>query len=150
MKKRGFGFRDAFRGIVHAILSERNFRVHIVAMCTVIYFGAVFGITGTEWAVLGLVISAVMAAELVNTSVEAIVDKLSPEKCNLARVAKDSAAAAVLVLAVGAVIVAAFIFSEKEGWKRVLEYIKGNYVYLIIFAVIGTVFVFAKTKDKEQ
>ncbi len=149
MKFRGFGFKDAIRGIVHAVMCERNFRVHIVAVCTVVYFAAVFGVTKTQWAILALVMAAVMAAELVNTAVEAIVDKVSPEKCGLARIAKDCAAGAVLVLAIGAGAVAAVIFSDKGGWLKVWGYIKEYYLYVIVFALLSVIFVFAKTKDKE-
>ena len=149
MKFRGFGFRYALRGIAHAVMCERNFRVHIVAVCTVVYFATIFGVTKTQWAILVLIMAAVMAAELVNTAVEATVDKVSPEKCVLARIAKDCAAGSVFVLAVGAVVIAVFLFSDKDGWSRVLEYIKGNYIYLIVFALLSGIFVFAKTKDKE-
>ena len=148
MKKRGFGFKDAFGGIIHAMLCERNFRVQIVAVLTVVYFGVVFGVSKTEWAVLSLVMGAVMAAELVNTAVEAVVDKVSPEKCSLARIAKDCAAGAVLVLAVTSVVVAGFVFSDTDGWVRVWEYIKEKYLYLIIFAVLSVIFVFAKEKKR--
>lgn len=150
MKKRGFGFGYAFRGIWHAICYERNFRVHIVAVLTVVYFGAVFGISKTEWAVIALVMASVLAAELVNTAVEAIVDKVSPEKCSLARIAKDCASGAVLVLAVGAVFVAIAVFGEVEGWMRIFRYIKEEYIKLTIFALLGTAFIFAKLKDKEK
>lgn len=132
------------------MLCERNFRVHIVAVLTVAYFGWVFGITKTEWAILVLVMGSVMAAELVNTAIEAIVDKVSPEKCSLARIAKDCASGAVLILAMSAVVVAGFVFSDADGWIRVLDYIKGNYIYLIVFALLSVIFVFAKTKDKEK
>jgi len=149
MKKRGFGFKDAFRGIFHAMLCERNFRVHIVAVLTVVYFGTVFKITRTAWAILVVVMGLVMAAELVNTAIEAIVDKVSPEKCKLARIAKDCASGAVLTLAISAVVVAGFIFSDADGWVRIWEYIKGNYIYLAVFALLSVIFVFARTKDKE-
>ena len=150
MKKRGFGFRDAFRGIGNGVLWERNFRVHIAAVLTVVYFGAVFGVTKTQWAVLVLIMGAVMAAELVNTAVEAMVDRLSPEKCEYARIAKDSAAAAVLVLATASVVIAGFIFSEPRGWERVWTYIKGNYVYIAVFAAACVWFVFFAGKKENR
>lgn len=149
MKFHGFGFKYALRGIAHAVMCERNFRVHIVAVCTVVYFASVFGVTKIEWAILALIMAAVMAAELINTAMEAIVDKLSPERCILARIAKDCAAGSVCVLAIGAVVIAVILFSDKDGWLRVWEYIKGNYIYLIVFALLSSIFVFAKVKDKE-
>ncbi len=147
MRKFGFGFKDAFRGIVHAILCERNFRVHIAAMCAVIYFASVFRVDWHESAILALTIACVMAAELINTAIEAIVDKLSPDKCQLAKIAKDCSAAAVLVLAVAAVFVAIAVFGDVEGWQRVFIYIREQYLKLIMFAVLVTAFIFMKNKE---
>ncbi len=147
MKKWGFGFGNAFRGLLYAIFHERNFRVHIVAYTTVIYFACVFGVERTEAAILALTAFCVMAAELVNTALEAVVDKLSPEKSPYAKIAKDCSAAAVLVLAMGAVLVAIALFWEPSGWQRVWEYIKENYGYLIIFAAFGTGFIYMKDKE---
>ena len=147
MRKFGFGFKDAFRGIVHSVLCERNFRVHIAAMCTVIYFASVFGIDWLRAAVLALIIAGVMAAELINTAIEAIVDKLSPEKCHLAKIAKDCSAAAVLVLAIASIFVAAAVFNDVEGWQRIFIYIKTQYFKLIVFAVLVSLFIFIKNKE---
>ncbi len=149
MKNLGFGFKAAFRGIVHTIHCERNFRVHIAAMLTVIYFSLVYGIDWLRVSVLALTIACVMAAELTNTAIEAIVDKTSPEKCSLAKIAKDCSAAAVLVLAVGAVFVAGAVFSDAEGWQRVFVYIKERYILLILFAILVTGFIFRKNKENK-
>ncbi len=149
MKRFGFGFKDAFRGIVHAILSERNFRVHIAAMCTVIYFASVFGIDWLRTSILTLTIACVMAAELINTAIEAMVDKISPEKCELAKIAKDCSAAAVLILAIASLFVAGAVFTDVEGWQRVFIYIKTQYLKLILFAVLVTVFIFMKNKENK-
>lgn len=147
MKKYGFGFKDALRGIVHAILCERNFRVHIAAMCTVIYFASVFGVDWQETAILALTIACVMAAELINTAIEAIVDKVSPENCKLAKIAKDCSAAAVLVLAVASIFIAVAIFGDVEGWQRVFVYIRTQYIKLILFVILVTAFIFIKNKE---
>jgi diacylglycerol kinase (ATP) len=67
-------------------------------------------LTPLEWAVLLLVIGLVISLEILNTAVEAVVDLCSPEQSELARIAKDAAAGAVLVAAITAVAVGAFIF----------------------------------------
>lgn len=150
MKKlcRSFGF--AFCGLVSAVKNERNFRTHLVAMATVIYFSAVYGVEKWEAVCLSAMIALVLAAELFNTAIEAVVDIASPEKNPLARIAKDSAAGAVLVFALASVAVAVFVFSEPQGWKRVFEYIKENYGYVTAFAALGTGFIFFRTKEKKQ
>lgn len=150
MRKLIRSFKYALCGLFDAILKERNFRIHMVAMATVIYFSSVFGTEKWEAVCLAIIIALVMAAELFNTAVEAVVDICSPEHNVLAKVAKDSAAAAVLVFAVAAVVVAVLVFSERDGWLRVSDYVRSDYGWLIAFAALGTGFIFLKTKDKEK
>jgi len=76
----------------------------------VLALAAVSSLTPLEWAVLLLVIGLVISLEIMNTSIEALVDLCSPEQSELARIAKDAAAGAVLVAAITAVAVGAFIF----------------------------------------
>ena len=66
-----------------------------------------------QWAILLTMIALVFHAEIINTALEAIVDKVSPEFHPLAKVAKDCAAGAVLVTALAAVIVGLLIFGPK-------------------------------------
>lgn len=102
---KSFGY--AFEGIGHALRTQRNARIHavmiglvsIAGLCTKPALGPV------EWAVLALTMGLVCAAELLNTSLEAIVDRLEPEPHPLAKIAKDTAAGSVLVLAMTAVVV---------------------------------------------
>ena len=148
MKRLGFGFKNALRGIAYAVANERNFRVHIVAMLSVVYFAAVFGIEAWQWAAIIVVVALVMAAELINTAFEKIVDELSPQRSDFARIVKDSAAAAVLVLAVGAVALAVVLFRDAQGWQRIGLYIKDNYGWLIGFAALGTGFIYMKKENK--
>lgn len=148
MRRLGFGFKNALRGIAYAIVNERNFRVHIVAMLSVVYFAAVFGIQKWQWAAIIFVVALVMAAELINTAFEKIVDELSPQRSDFARIVKDCGAAAVLVLAVGAVALAVVLFWDAQGWQRIWEYIKDNYCWLIAFVILGTGFIYIKKENK--
>jgi diacylglycerol kinase (ATP) len=106
-------FRYAFAGIGHATTTQRNFRIHIVISLAVIAAGLLLSITVIEWAILAVTISVVLQAELFNTALEAIVDKVSPEFHALAKVAKDCAAGAVVVTAIGAVVVGIAIFGPR-------------------------------------
>jgi len=76
----------------------------------VLGLGVLTGLSRIEWAILLLAIGLVIGLELLNTSVEAVVDLASPELAELARIAKDVAAAAVLVAAVTAVCVGGCLF----------------------------------------
>ncbi len=112
MKSSGIfdSFRYAFAGVAHVFRTQRNMKVHAAIAAAVCAAGIVLGVTPIEWAVLALTIGFVVQAEVMNTAVEAVVDKASPEPHPLARVAKDCAAGAVVVSAITAVIVGAIIF----------------------------------------
>ncbi len=81
-------------------------RIHAGIAAAVIVAGAVLRFPPLAWAALFLAIALVVAAELLNAAVEAVVDLVSPEDHPLAKRAKDVAAAGVLVAAAGAVAVA--------------------------------------------
>lgn len=103
-------FRYAFAGVAHAFRTQRNMKVHAAIAAAVCIAGAAFGLARVEWAVLALTIGFVVHAEVMNTAVEAVVDRASPEWHPLARVAKDCAAGAVVVSVITAVVVGAVIF----------------------------------------
>jgi diacylglycerol kinase len=115
---RAFSF--AGQGVWHAIRTERNMRVHLAAAVAAIVTGAVLRISATDWACLSLAIGMVIAAEIFNTVIEALVDLQAPSFHPLAKIAKDGAAGAVLVASLAAAGVAIAIFvprllSGREG-----------------------------------
>ena len=91
-------------------LSQRNMRFHICAAGAVIALAVMCGFSAAEYALLFIVISAVMSAEAFNTAVENTVDLFSKERSELAAAAKDCAAGAVLITAVGAAAAGVFMF----------------------------------------
>ena len=136
-------FYYAFCGIMDCMKNEMNFRIHIVAMLSVIMFSSVYELPPHEKSILVILISLVMVGELINTSVEAIVDKVSPEKCENARIAKDSAAGAVLIFAISAVICAVFLFSNPEKWlENVLPFVVKYWYMLIVYVALSWFFIF--------
>lgn len=106
-------FKYAFDGLKYAFLYEQNLTVHILATIIVIIMGFIFKISVFEWLVLFLIIGLVIATELINTSIEATIDLITDEINPLAKVAKDTAASAVLVFGLTALIVGALIFLPK-------------------------------------
>lgn len=104
----------AGRGIWFCIRHERNFRIHIVASIYVLWFGFWFSLGRAEWAILLLTLAMVLTAEAVNTAVEQAVELSSPKVNPTARIAKDAAAAAVLISSVSAVVVGALLFYQPE------------------------------------
>lgn len=103
-------FSYAFQGLVYTIKTQFNFQFHLFAATIVVLFALFLHVSKTEWLILILCIGLVLFAELVNTALEALVDLVSPEYNALAKTTKDTAAAAVLVLAIAAAIVGILIF----------------------------------------
>lgn len=118
LKKKGLhrllkSFTYAFDGLKYAFKYEQNILVHTLATILVIIAGIFFKISLTEWLVLALIIGLVIATELINTSIEATIDLVTKEVHPLAKVAKDTAAAAVLVFGLTAIIIGCIIFLPK-------------------------------------
>ena len=97
----------ALRGLRDAWPRERSLRTHALLALAAGAGLAVTGAAAVWWALGALAVAGVMAAELLNTALEALADRLHPERHPEIRFAKDVAAAAVLVAVLGAVAVAA-------------------------------------------
>lgn len=108
---KSFGF--AFKGISTLIKTQENAIIHVIAMCIVIIAGIFLGLSALEWLSIILTCSMVLAAEAFNTAIEFVVDLVSPDYHPLAGKAKDVAAAAVLITAIGAIVVGFIIFIPK-------------------------------------
>ena len=106
-------FKYAIDGLVYAFKYEQNIIVHSLVTILVIILGIFFKISYIEWLIIFLIIGLVIATELINTSIEATIDLVTKEKHPLAKVAKDTAAAAVMVFALIAIIIGLLIFVPK-------------------------------------
>ena len=95
----------AWAGLVYTFHTQRNARWHVIAALAAIALATWLQIDVVRWAILLLTIGAVCAGETINTTVEALVDLLSPEWHERAKVAKDVSAGAVLLLAITAIAV---------------------------------------------
>ncbi|MBI5916289.1 MAG: diacylglycerol kinase family protein [Bacteroidetes bacterium] len=113
LKKRLNSFRYAWAGIASLISSQANARIHLAAAGFVVAAGCYFELDKTEWCIVALTIAFVFVAESFNTALEHLTDLVSPQQHPLAGKAKDVAAGAVLVAAIGAVIVGLLIFLPK-------------------------------------
>jgi len=100
-------FHYAWCGIVYAFRTQRNFRIHLAIGTLAMGLGVFLHLQPVELAVIGLTSGLVLVMELLNTAVESVVDlTVNQTYHELARIAKDCAAAAVLVSALAAVLVA--------------------------------------------
>jgi len=106
-------FKYAIEGFISSFKTERNMKIHVLAMLVVLLAGFNLKLTITEWCFIILSIALVIGSELFNTAIETIVDMVSPEKNPKAKLAKDISAAAVLAFAIGAAIIGTIIFIPK-------------------------------------
>lgn len=104
-------FRSAFAGLFYCLWSQGNFRLHLMAAILVLGLACFFGVQKIEGLILLFAILLVLTLEMINTTLESLIDLVAPDWQEKARVAKDVAAAAVLLAAIGAVIVGILIFS---------------------------------------
>ncbi len=95
---------NAIEGILHAAKTQRHLRYHFYASGIVLVLSYALGVSRTEFLIIALAVIAVLAAEMMNTAVEAVVDIVSPGHSRRARAAKDIAAGGVLITAFGAVM----------------------------------------------
>ena len=100
----------ALAGVRHALHSQRNLRIHTIIAAVVVTAGFALRISRTEWAVVVTLIALVIGLELFNTAIEALVDLSSPESHPLAKVAKDTAAGAILIVSAGSAVAGLIIF----------------------------------------
>ncbi len=103
-------FRYAAQGIAYGFRSQRNFRIHVVIGTTTLLLGIWLELSSTQLAILVLTVAAVLVLELLNTSIEAVVDLAIGRRFHpLARIAKDCAAAAVLVASINSLLIAVLL-----------------------------------------
>jgi diacylglycerol kinase (ATP) len=118
VRRRVLSFRYAFEGWWYVLRTQRNAWIHAMISLAVFALALWLRLPRLDWAILLLTVMVVWTAEFVNTSIEAVVDLAAPSYHPLAKTAKDVAAAAVLVAALGAVLIGLLILGPPL-WNRV-------------------------------
>ena len=113
MKRLFNSFRCAFTGILSALDSEPNLKIHFIAIIITSFAGLFFSIHAWEWCVIILCFVLVVSFEMMNTALEKTLDVVHPEIHSTVKLAKDLAAGAVLISAIGSVVIAGIIFIPK-------------------------------------
>ena len=141
-------FNYAFEGIIHALRTQRNMRIHFLIAAVVLVVAFAAGVTKLELIVLLLSISFVLIAEMINTAIEGAIDVATTSFDPMAKLAKDIAAGAVLIATVNAVAVGYLIFSEQlsRPSSRLLDKVKDAPVDLTLIALVLTIIVVIATK----
>ena len=113
-------FKYAFEGIIQTYKGEQNLKIHTFIAIPVVVFGFFLKISTVEWFACLILIGLVLMSEFFNTAIEYVVDLASPKIHPLAKAAKDTASAGVLIMAIMAAIVGGIIFIPK-----LIDYIGG-------------------------
>ena len=107
--KKSFGY--AFEGIHFALGNDQNLRIHFVAAIAALLLSLYLGISTIEFAIIIVMITLVITAELINTTIEKMTDLITKEHRLEAKYAKDVASSMVLFAAIGSVLVGILIFT---------------------------------------
>ncbi len=111
MRRHHISFFHAWNGIIYNFSTQPNFRVHIFFALLAVILGFYFQIEPWQWLIVVFTITLVIVAEMINTALESIVDLVTTEHQENAKIAKDTAAGMVLVTAIMSLIVAILIFA---------------------------------------
>ncbi len=145
-------FLHALCGIIHCIKNERNMRFHTVAALYVLVFARFFDFTREKYVLLLLTIGSVMAAEVFNTAIEELCDRVSKEYHPLIKYAKDCAAGAVLVLAVFAAVIGVILFGSMDGIMTMYRFYVSHPLHaagLLLSAVLSVFYVKGRKHSHE-
>ena len=112
-RRRLLSFKYAFQGLWYLFRTQPNARIHLAALIVAVSAGLFFSISPLEWAAVALASALVLSMEALNTAIEALTDLVSPDYHPLAGRAKDLAAGAVLLSAIGAAVVGGIVFLPK-------------------------------------
>ena len=110
LRQHHISFKNAFAGVLWAVRTQPNFRVHLVLSTFAISLGLYLQITRVEMTVILFTILLGLTTEMLNTAVESMTDLITREWKQEAKIAKDVAAGMMLIVATGAVVIACFIF----------------------------------------
>lgn len=139
-------FNHAFQGIMYAARTQQNMRIHLLIGLLVVVGSLFLRLDRYYVIALVIIIAVVLALELVNTAVEAVVDLLTVAHHPLAKTAKDAAAGAVLVASLAAIVIGYLIFYQGiiNGGQRVfaaVATVPSNIAFVVLFSVaIATIF----------
>lgn len=143
----------AIEGILHGAKTQRHLRYHFLSAAAVLFFSYMVGVSTNELVIISLAVILVLAAEMMNSAIEAVVDLISPDYSEKARIAKDIAAGAVLIAAFGAAVLGYVVLFPyvkaifSEGFhiaKHSKEEISLIAFILVLIAVIITKAYFGK------
>ncbi len=128
----------AIEGILYVAKTQKHMRYHFWVAAAILIFSLFLNITKLEFLILAFAILFVLFAEMINTAIEVTVDLLSPSYNKLAKIAKDTAAGAVLIASIGAIITGYLILYPhiKEPFTKGIEFAKNSPEHITFIAMV--------------
>ncbi|OPJ59460.1 diacylglycerol kinase [Clostridium oryzae] len=138
IKKVVDSFNYAIEGIIYAVRTQRNMRIHIAVALMVLTACFFYDISKIELMILTITITMVFAAELINTAIESAIDATTNYYHPLAKIAKNTAAGAVLITAINAVVVGYIIFWDKLAQITfvLMHKVRNSDPYMLLIIII--------------
>lgn len=115
LKNKNFieAFKNATAGVFYSIKTQKNIKIQLLIAIVVIFLGFIFKLNIIEWLFIIFSIMFVIATEVMNTAIETTVNMYTSDYNELAKIAKDVAAGAVLIASINSVIIGCIIFFNK-------------------------------------
>jgi diacylglycerol kinase (ATP) len=141
-------FNYAFEGIIHVLRTQRNLRIHFAIAVAVIVFALIVNVTKLELIALLISITFVLISEMLNSAVEAAIDIATTSFEPMAKLAKDTAAGAVLIASANAIAVGYLVFAGKvaDRSSHLLDRLRQAPAELTLVALVLTVIAVIATK----
>ncbi|TCO80038.1 diacylglycerol kinase [Marinisporobacter balticus] len=141
-------FNYAIDGIIYTLKTQRNMRIHFTMAVIVLFLSLFFDLSKLEILILFFTIALVVIAEMINTSIEASIDLITDQYHELAKIAKNVAAGAVLIAALNAVVVAYIIFFDKFNriTDMVLHKVRKMPIHITFISLLITILVVISIK----
>jgi len=136
-------FNYAIEGIIYALKTQRNMKIHFAVAVGILIFSLFFELSRSEFLILLLTISLVMIAEMINTSIETAIDLITDQYHIFAKIAKNVAAGAVLIAAINSVLVAYFIFFQRMNpyTLQILHRVRQSPIHITFIVFLLVIFV---------
>lgn len=144
----------AIKGIIHSLRTQRNMRIHCLAAVLIIILSVFLKLNRFEFMAVTFSIFLVCITEMMNTAIESVVDLVTDEFHQLAKIAKDVAAGAVFLSSVNAVIIGylVFFYRFESATERVFERIgyENSHLSFIAFGIVFVIVIALKTLTKAK
>ncbi|OPJ56994.1 diacylglycerol kinase [Alkalithermobacter paradoxus] len=131
-------FNRAIDGIIYTLKNEKNMKIHYLIGVIVLFMSLFFDITRLEMIILFITISLVVISEMINTAIEKSIDLFTDKYHELARIAKDVAAGAVLIASLNSVVVGYIIFFDRINplSHMLLNKIRKSEIHITVIAIL--------------